>query len=363
MPDQETTLSQSLSELLGQVALSQAADLARAGNYLQAEALLADLLHEPEPPVAAIDLLARIRAQQGRLGEAEVLWRQALARDPGNETIHRALARVARLQQRRWPIVRPGAVATALSVVLLLAMTGLLRRVAGLQGDLAHISQAVAALQVPTPLPTASPEPTLPPLAEVVRQALQADPELSSLEIHVSQEEHSVRLEGTVPSVEIKAWVEAVARRVSGVALVDSTALRVSPPALTGAVQNALAADPRTSVLMLTVEQVEHGVRLLGRAPSLEALRAAEEIALAVEGVRWVDATAVQVETPAFLYTVRPGDSLVGIARLFYGDPNAWACILDANREVIGADEIIHPGMRLRIPLLAGSDPTPLSDQ
>jgi nucleoid-associated protein YgaU len=50
-------------------------------------------------------------------------------------------------------------------------------------------------------------------------------------------------------------------------------------------------------------------------------------------------------------YTVQPGDSLSGIARRFYGDPNRWREIYDANRQVIGNDpDLILPGQVFQIP-------------
>lgn len=50
-------------------------------------------------------------------------------------------------------------------------------------------------------------------------------------------------------------------------------------------------------------------------------------------------------------YVVRRGDTLSSIAALFYGDPNKWRLIYNANRSVIGADaNLIKPGQQLEIP-------------
>ena len=50
-------------------------------------------------------------------------------------------------------------------------------------------------------------------------------------------------------------------------------------------------------------------------------------------------------------YTVRPGDSLSSIAQQYYGDPNAWRTIFNANREVMGNNpDAIEAGKILVVP-------------
>ena len=86
----------SLAAITQQIALSQAADLARVGQYSQAEALLDSLQGEETPEV--LDLKARIRAQQGRLAEAQSLWERALTIDPGNPDYLQGLEYVQKAQ-------------------------------------------------------------------------------------------------------------------------------------------------------------------------------------------------------------------------------------------------------------------------
>ena len=53
-------------------------------------------------------------------------------------------------------------------------------------------------------------------------------------------------------------------------------------------------------------------------------------------------------------YIVRPGDTLVDIARAMYGDGARWKAIYDANKSAIGADpDDIREGIKLTIPQLA----------
>ena len=49
-------------------------------------------------------------------------------------------------------------------------------------------------------------------------------------------------------------------------------------------------------------------------------------------------------------YTVRPGDTLSGIARRFYGQAGAWPRLYQVNRAEIGGPGLIHAGQVLRVP-------------
>lgn len=82
--------------LLFQVALCQAAELARHGRYGEADAVLAELARgRPRQPMI-LDMRARLRAQVGQFAEAEELWQQARQQDPSNPDYIGALDCVAR---------------------------------------------------------------------------------------------------------------------------------------------------------------------------------------------------------------------------------------------------------------------------
>jgi nucleoid-associated protein YgaU len=50
------------------------------------------------------------------------------------------------------------------------------------------------------------------------------------------------------------------------------------------------------------------------------------------------------------IYIVQSGDTLWGIAKMFYGDGQKWPVIYNANRGVIGSNpNVIRPGQRLRV--------------
>jgi nucleoid-associated protein YgaU len=49
-------------------------------------------------------------------------------------------------------------------------------------------------------------------------------------------------------------------------------------------------------------------------------------------------------------YTVQPGDNLSHISKHFYGDPNQYAKIVEANKDKISDPDKIRAGMELIIP-------------
>jgi Uncharacterized protein containing LysM domain len=63
-----------------------------------------------------------------------------------------------------------------------------------------------------------------------------------------------------------------------------------------------------------------------------------------------VDTTAEQVQQ---VYVVKQGDSLSKIAKLHYGDGNAWTRIFEANRDVLDDPDKIYPGQTLKLPARA----------
>ena len=49
-------------------------------------------------------------------------------------------------------------------------------------------------------------------------------------------------------------------------------------------------------------------------------------------------------------YTVQAGDNLSKISKHFYGDPNQYMKIVNANKETLPNPDLIKPGMELNIP-------------
>ena len=111
-----------LEDLYSDINLEKAFGLAHNGHYEEAEAILDDLDKSSgrmNPQI--LDLRARICAQQGRLGEAEAKWQEALKLKPGDTGYQQGLAYVRGLQKpvRRFPRLLIGICAFLFSALLL----------------------------------------------------------------------------------------------------------------------------------------------------------------------------------------------------------------------------------------------------
>jgi len=122
----DPTQVDALDVLVYQAMLSRAASLARRGAYVAAEGILKDLVGGANEGPVALDLLARIHAQQGRFSEAEAIWKRALQIEPNNESYLAGLTRIAQIQSRPlWAgVLLPiGAAAFAILAVLFIGFS------------------------------------------------------------------------------------------------------------------------------------------------------------------------------------------------------------------------------------------------
>jgi len=125
-PKGDTAPDGVLGALVSQATLAQAASLARTGQYAAAESVLKPLTDGKNERPSALDLLARIYAQQGKFSEAEALWRRALEVEPNNETCLAGLKRIAKIRSRSpWlSVLMPmGAALIAILMVLLVGFS------------------------------------------------------------------------------------------------------------------------------------------------------------------------------------------------------------------------------------------------
>lgn len=94
------TQTGALDALVSQAMLSRAASLARKGEYAMAVGMLKELVGGENENTIALDLLARIHAQQGRFSEAEAFWKRALQLEPGNGSYLAGLKCIAHTRSR-----------------------------------------------------------------------------------------------------------------------------------------------------------------------------------------------------------------------------------------------------------------------
>ena len=62
--------------------------------------------------------------------------------------------------------------------------------------------------------------------------------------------------------------------------------------------------------------------------------------------MRWRDQSAPEAQ----YYTVVKGDNLSKISKQYYGDPNKYNKIFEANKPMLKSPDLIYPGQVLRIP-------------
>lgn len=60
--------------------------------------------------------------------------------------------------------------------------------------------------------------------------------------------------------------------------------------------------------------------------------------------------TVLKAEAESHWHTVAPGDTLSKISKKFYGDPNKYPAIFEANKPMLRDPDKIYPGQVLRIP-------------
>ena len=104
----------------------------------------------------------------------------------------------------------------------------------------------------------------------------------------------------------------------------------------------------------LQVEFNNGVVSVSGQAASAEAMEKAVLMAGNVQGVSEVKVDQLQappVKEKVEYYIIKKGDTLSAIAKQFYGKPNDYPKIFEANREVIKDANLIFPGQKIRIPL------------
>ncbi len=105
----------------------------------------------------------------------------------------------------------------------------------------------------------------------------------------------------------------------------------------------------------LKVEFKDGVASISGKASSTAAMQKAVLMAGNAQGVSEVKIEGLAVESQegkdADFYIIQKGDTLSKIAKQFYGDPNKYPQIFEANREVIRDPDLIFPGQKIRIPL------------
>jgi nucleoid-associated protein YgaU len=344
-----------LVEHLSVVHYNDGLHLASAGRVDEAvERLTASLSFDPGC-VDALVVLGKLSAQRGRFDDAIGYWRRALALDAENTAALEGIRLATELRtQAQTRAQRAARAARARAIATPVVATTVALALAGGLWFLRPAQAPAATPPVPPPasVATAVPLLTTPPLVPAIQSALQSDPTLTGRELNVGQSGDVAYLSGSVASPDELARAAILVRGVAGVSAVDTTDVRVVPPALADQVTRALHDEPTLAAATLDVQQVGPGVRLRGTVPTDALRRRAEALARAVPGVYLVDSSEVEVVAAPAEYVVAPGDTLVSIAQRVYGEASRWPSLYDANRDRIARPDLILPGTRLIVPPL-----------
>ena len=148
-----------LTSLFHQVVLTRATQLARAGFYEKADYLISEMVRADGGRATheTLDLLARIRVQQGRLREAEIYWSEALKLDPKNQTYQAALGRLAKKQSRPMWFAPAVSLMVGLFAILMFALVGvsMMSFLSGMRTDISKLEAALENVKQ-QPAPAAS---------------------------------------------------------------------------------------------------------------------------------------------------------------------------------------------------------------
>jgi len=110
-----------------------------------------------------------------------------------------------------------------------------------------------------------------------------------------------------------------------------------------------------TSGLTIAFAAVSSTVTASGEAPDQQTR---EKIILCCGNVKDVkdvvdNLTVAEAADESQWYDVVSGDNLSKISKQFYGDPNKYNAIFEANKPMLKSVDLIYPGQKLRIPPLS----------
>jgi len=111
---------------------------------------------------------------------------------------------------------------------------------------------------------------------------------------------------------------------------------------------SAAAREKDASLAKLQEENAALKARVTQTQGTIEGVASARPAAQA--GVPAPPAASPPSPPPVRFHTVAAGDSLSRISQRYYGTPDRWSEIYNANREALGATGVLRVGLQLRIP-------------
>lgn len=214
-------------------------------------------------------------------------------------------------------------------------------------------------------------------IADRVKDALNEQPRLRSLNLQVSERAGNVVVSGFAPHQHYRDLVQAIAQGINGVKSVDTSGVisaqttevqvseglqpaEVQSSALAKAVLAAIRSNGELADDPIDVLQSGSSVILRGVVDNDHELRLLEQVARGT-GAAGVDISGVRVaagakelaserdpDTSDTVYVVKLGDTLSAIAQRYYGNAMEYKKIAHYNN--ISNPDHIEVGQRIRIP-------------
>jgi tetratricopeptide (TPR) repeat protein len=212
-------LSAAIRQALETLMVAQAAEWARQGNLIHAEAFLRPLAQQPEASPYILDLLAKVLAQQGRFKEAKELWQRASTMQPDNENFLRAITWCEHFQSARqgipiWQAVLVifGVVWFTLTITLLLNNRHLRSQLEALQKNILIVSKTP--FHASSVIISQTPKLSQKQIDSIVK-FLKNDVNLRKFDITVKQDGDVISLIGEVPNLWLRFHAERIVRRLT----------------------------------------------------------------------------------------------------------------------------------------------------
>jgi osmotically-inducible protein OsmY len=210
--------------------VSRAAALARQGRLSEAEDLLLPLVDPQATGTAALDLLAKIKAQQNQLGEARQLWEQALKQDPDNAHFINAVQRcqTVKASGKEWLQGKGKRLFVGIVLVLILATLAVNNVQTHKQFHAIHNELAVIKEYTESINASSTEEEDDTELLTKVSAALQDKAFADVKQMAISERQGTVLVRGTVPDLNFRYKLEQAIRSIPGVDIVDVSELTLS---------------------------------------------------------------------------------------------------------------------------------------
>ncbi|MFB3786190.1 MAG: tetratricopeptide repeat protein [bacterium] len=309
--------------------IAKAAMLARQGMLSKAEELLTPMVQGEGDSIEAVNLLAKIHAQQGSIPEAKDLWTRILERDPYNTAAAKALERCVRLRERRR---RPRMnYLVHLSVV---AVAGVIAAFLWIQPPAGNGEWLASPF---TALGNASGK------TAAADEAGEESP-ATSPSLKTSQGENGNGREGGEKASASRSWMKKILASLPF--YTDPSPMAgLTRTARTERIEQAVRENSQFQGMDLQVGEDQGSIYVVGAVPTWPVRRRVERYVKEQAGKVYVDVNKVILTG---VYVTQAGDTPRGVAEKLYGTASQASKIMELNHLPMAGG--LRAGMKLILP-------------